>query len=36
MYAGKLELRRCKFEKDKKRKVEKGYLDLRFYLENAY
>jgi hypothetical protein len=36
LYAGKLEIRRCKFEKDKKRKVEKSYLDLRFYLENAY
>lgn len=36
MYAGKLEIRRCKFEKEKKRKVERSYLDLRFYLENAY
>lgn len=36
LYAGKLELRRCKFAKDQKRKVEKSYLDLRFYLENAY
>ncbi len=36
LYAGKLEIRRCKFEKEKKRKVERSYLDLRFYLENAY
>lgn len=36
VYFGKLEVRRCKFEKQKVNKVSKTYLDLRFYLENAY
>jgi hypothetical protein len=36
VYLGKLEVRRCKFEKQKVNKVSKTYLDLRFYLENAY
>lgn len=36
VYMGKLEVRRCKFEKWKVNKVSKTYLDLRFYLENAY
>lgn len=35
-YLGRLEARRCKFEKQKKNKVSKFFLDLRFYLENAY
>lgn len=35
-YLGKLEARRCKFDKLKENKVTKAYLDLRFYLENAY
>ena len=36
IFFGKTETRRCKFDKDKKRKVEKAYLDARFYLEKAY
>jgi hypothetical protein len=36
IFFGKLEVRRCKFEKQKVNKVSKAYLDLRFYLENAY
>ena len=35
-YLGKLEARRCKFSKQQRNIVSKAYLDLRFYLENAY
>ena len=35
-FAGKIEIRRVKFPKDKKKKIMKFYLEVRWYLENAY
>jgi hypothetical protein len=35
-FAGKIEIRRVKFAKEKKKKIMKFYLDLSLYLENAY
>ncbi len=35
-YMGQLELRRLKFPKNKKKKVEKFYIDFQQYLEEAY
>ena len=35
-YMGKLQFRRLKYSKDRKKKVQLFYYDMRLYLEDAY